>query len=320
MIPDRPGFAFRGPGLDRSELLRERPDELRRRWPQARVVIVDGEGHARFPHASDDAAADAMAVLHGADFAAELPTAASFLGVCPDATWFALPHESLPEPLPGRLDLRSAAAQWPAFDASVLAQARALLHWQLRNRFCGGCGAALAPAKAGWVARCGGCGLEHYPRTDPAVIVAVSDGARLLLGRQTGWPARRYSVIAGFVEPGESLEQTVAREVLEETGVRVRSCRYLGSQPWPFPGALMLGFAALAEADEPQVGDELEEARWFTLDEIRAASARGERDAAAAGERDGALEDDGPLLSPSISISRWLIDQWRLAAEADAGR
>ena len=100
---------------------------------------------------------------------------------------------------------------------------------------------------------------------DPAVIVAVSDGERLLLGRQASWPARRYSVIAGFVEPGETLEQTVVREVFEETRVRVRSCRYLGAQPWPFPGALMLGFVADAEPDAPQVDGELEDARWFTV-------------------------------------------------------
>ena len=130
----------------------------------------------------------------------------------------------------------------------------------------------------------------------------MSDGARLLLGRQGSWPPRRYSVVAGFVEPGESLEQTVAREVLEETGVRVRDCRYLASQPWPFPGALMLGFSARAEPDVPQVGDELEDARWFSADEIRAAQAR---DVLPADDDDG-----GPLLASPISIARWLIEQW----------
>ena len=129
------------------------------------------------------------------------------------------------------------------------------------------------------------------------MIVAVSDGERLLLGRQAGWPAGRYSVIAGFVEPGETLEQTVAREVLEETGVRVRRSRYLAAQPWPFPGSLMLGFAAEAEPDEPRVDDELEDARWFGLDDIGAALER----------RDG---DTGLLLSPRISIARSLIEHW----------
>jgi NAD+ diphosphatase len=136
------------------------------------------------------------------------------------------------------------------------------------------------------------------------VIVAVTDGERLLLGRQPGWAPRRYSVLAGFVEPGETLEQTVAREVLEESRVRVRACRYLASQPWPFPGQLMLGFIALAHPDQPQVDDELEDARWFTADEVRAASV--------------ADSDDGVglRLSPTISISRWLTDYWLVAMAA----
>lgn len=176
--------------------------------------------------------------------------------------------------------------------------------------FCGACGAAVQADHAGWLGRCTGCGLEHYPRTDPAVIVAVGDGERLLLGRQSSWPARRYSVIAGFVEPGESLEQAVAREVLEETGLRIRSCRYLASQPWPFPGALMLGFMAEADPGEPQFGTELEDARWFTPEELRAAQAREEQPDDAS--------DDGPLLSTRISIARWLIEQWLQTAPAGA--
>ena len=162
---------------------------------------------------------------------------------------------------------------------------------------CGACGGALAFSRAGWLGRCDACDIEHYPRTDPAVIVAVSDGARLLLGRQAAWPPRRWSVLAGFVEPGESLEQTVVREVFEESGVRVRGCRYLASQPWPFPSSLMLGFAADADADEPVVGDELEDARWFGREEIGAAL----RDESG---------PDGLLLSPPLSISRWLIERW----------
>ncbi len=123
--------------------------------------------------------------------------------------------------------------------------------------------------------------------------MAVSDGERLLLGRQASWPEKRWSVLAGFMEPGESLEQTVAREVMEEAGVRIRECRYAGSQPWPFPSALMLGFHALADVQPVSVGAELQDARWFSADELRTQSASGEL-----------------LLSPSLSISRWLLDDW----------
>ena len=151
---------------------------------------------------------------------------------------------------------------------------------------------------------CGGCNSEHYPRTDQAVIVAVGNGDRLLLGRQAGWPPRRWSVVAGFVEPGETLEQTVAREVLEETGVRVRAgtTRYLASQPWPFPGSLMLGFIADAEADAPVAGDELEQACWFGVEEVRAGLASDWTRADAEGE--------GIVLSSPISIARHVIRAW----------
>ena len=207
--------------------------------------------------------------------------------------WFAVPHDALGDPLPGRIDLRSAAARWPPREAAALAQARGLLHWQRRNRYCGECGHPLVLAEGGWTARCDGCGLEHYPRTDPAVIVAVSDGERLLLGRQAAWPEKRWSVLAGFVEPGESLEDAIAREVMEEAGVPVVASRYAASQPWPFPTAMMIGFHAIGRPVDPVVGDELEEARWFSLAELDAAVATGD-----------------VLLSPRISIARMLIDEW----------
>lgn len=283
-----PGYAFRDPGLDRAELVRDRPDELDARWPSARVLVVDAEGNARF-----DGSPEAPEFATGARFGETRPAAASFLGLAGDTAWFALPHETLAEPLPGRLDLRSLAVQWPALEAAAMAQARALLHWQLRNRHCGGCGGELVLVRAGWCARCPACGLEHYPRTDAAVIVAVSDGPRLLLGRQASWPPGRWSVLAGFVEPGESLEQAVAREVMEEAGVPVLSTRYAASQPWPFPAALMVGFHAEGAPVEPVVSDELEQARWFTAAEIHAAVASGEL-----------------KLSPRLSIARWLIDSW----------
>jgi NAD+ diphosphatase len=180
------------------------------------------------------------------------------------------------------------------------------LFWQSRHRHCGVCGGAVAFVRGGWLGRCSACGLEHYPRTDPAVIVAVSDGSRLLLGRQASWPPRRYSTLAGFVEPGETLEQTVVREVMEESGVRVLRSRYLASQPWPFPSSLMLGFIAEAEPDPPQANEELEDARWFEREEVGAAL-RGE------------TRETGLLLSPSVSISRWLIEAWYAQAMSASG-
>lgn len=283
-----PGYAFRGPGLDRAEQLRDDPEQLQARWPSARVVVVDADGHLRFP-----GSAEAPEALHGRDLGGTMPADASFLGLSEDGAWFALPHESLAEPLPGRLDLRTAALEWPLLEVAAAAEARALLHWRSRKRHCGGCGERLSLLRAGWQAHCGHCGLEYHPRTDPAVIVAVSDGQRLLMGRQASWPPGRWSVLAGFVEPGESLEQAVAREVMEEAGVPVLNCRYLASQPWPFPMALMLGFQAEGLPVEPVVGDELEQARWFSKQELLAAVASGEI-----------------KLSPRLSIARWLIDAW----------
>jgi NAD+ diphosphatase len=294
-----PAFAFLESPLDRAEHLRDHADVLAARWPRARVVVVDAEGRA---------AADADGGprrLEGADLACATAdgspcASALFLGLRGDETWFAVRAEAVTADIGQWIDLRSAAATWPAFEATAFAQARAMLHWQARHRHCGVCGTALDYRRAGWLGWCPRCELEHYPRTDPAVIVAITDGTRLLLGRNAGWPPHRYSTLAGFVEPGESLEQTVAREVFEESGVRIRSSRYLASQPWPFPSSLMLGFIAQAEPDEPDVGDELEDARWFTFDQVDAALR-------------GASPDGELLLSPSISISRWLVEHWHAA-------
>ena len=291
-------FAFIEAALDRAENLRDDADALARLWAGGRVLVVDAEGRAQ-------ATADgALLAPRAADLAGG-PDDALFLGLHGSEGWFAVRAEDVAGALAGDtqpVDLRSAAAQWPDFEATAFAQARALLHWRARHRHCGACGGTLAFRRAGWLGWCAACGLEHYPRTDPAVIVAVSDGERLLLGRGPGWAPRRYSVLAGFVEPGESLEQTVVREVFEESSVRVRGCRYLASQPWPFPSSLMLGFEAEAWPDVPRCpSDELEDARWFTRDEVGAAL-RGESG------------PEGLLLSPSISISRWLIERWHAGA------
>lgn len=288
-----PDYAFADPPPDRADRLRDDAGALQALWPDAGVLLLDADGHAL---AAEDGCGHAL--RRGADIAARLPDEAVFLALHEERAWFALSlAASAATELP-RIDLRAAALTLPPFAAGLHAHARALLHWRATHRYCGRCGAPLRPIRAGHAARCDGCGSEHYPRTDTAIIVSVSDGERLLLGRQSSWPPKRYSVIAGFLEPGERLEDAVAREVAEETGVRVRSCSYAGSQPWPFPANLMVGFEALAEPDEPRFGGELEDARWFTAAQIHAAVAAGEL-----------------LLSPRLSISSWLIRRW-LARQA----
>ncbi|MCY4245250.1 MAG: NAD(+) diphosphatase, partial [Gammaproteobacteria bacterium] len=167
------------------------------------------------------------------------------------------------------IDLRIAASNMNAEHASLLAYAKTLVHWRRCHRHCPACAAPLRVESGGHVLRCGGCGRTQFPRTDPAVIVLVEHAGACLLARQAGWEQQRYSVLAGFVEPGESAEQTVLREVREEAGVIVTALRYHASQPWPFPGALMLGYFAEAQDARIKVdGIELEHAQWFTRDAL----------------------------------------------------
>jgi len=167
------------------------------------------------------------------------------------------------------LGLRPAAATLPQADAGLAAHAAALVNWHRRHRYCAVCGTATAVAEGGIVRRCPSCGTDHHPRTDPVVIMLVTDGDRVLLGRQPTWPTGRYSALAGFVEPGESLEEAVAREVREEAGVEVGAPVYFGSQPWPFPSSLMLGFhVPWISGDARRADRELEDVRWFTRAEI----------------------------------------------------
>jgi NAD+ diphosphatase len=227
------------------------------------------------------------------------PTAdAVFLGLAGERPLFA-GDAAEDEPARGRpAGLREAATELPAEDAALGAYAASLLSWHRRHRFCASCGAQTEAVDGGHERRCPACDAHHFPRTDPVVIVRVVDESdRLLLGRQASWPAGRFSVLAGFVEPGETLEEAVRREVLEESGVVVSDVSYVASQPWPFPSSLMIGFSALGSGD-PQPGDaELEEVRWFERAEVEAAAAGG-----------------GPVeLSPSYSISRRLIDGWLTA-------
>ncbi|WP_447727911.1 NAD(+) diphosphatase [Sphingomonas koreensis] len=162
----------------------------------------------------------------------------------------------------------------PADQAGLYACARSLVDWHQRHGFCPACGSATELFRAGWARRCPSCAAEHFPRTDPVVIMIAEYEGRALLGRQAAWPAGRYSALAGFVEVGESIEEAVARETLEEAGVAVGDVRYVASQPWPFPSSLMIACIAQAEGDSLTLdSDELEDAIWVTREEVRAALA-----------------------------------------------
>jgi NAD+ diphosphatase len=193
------------------------------------------------------------------------------------------------------VSLREAGEVLPQAEGGLAAYAVALLNWHRRHRFCANCGAETAIAEAGLSRKCPNCRATHFPRTDPVVIMVVAHGTRLLLGRRSGWPANRYSVLAGFVSPGETPEEAVVREVREESGIEAYGARYITSQPWPFPASLMLGFEASANGGEPEVcDDELEAVGWFTLDQVTAAQ-----------------REEGELrLPPSVSIARTLINGW----------
>jgi len=166
-------------------------------------------------------------------------------------------------------DLRMLGGLIPAEEAELLAYARGILHWHQRHRHCGACGQLTRPKEGGHVRECPGCTLKHFPRTDPAVMVLVTRGDSCVLARQPGWPQGMYALVAGFVEPGESIEDAAHREVKEELGVGIGEVAYLRSQPWPFPSSLMIGFSAEAEGDTLTVDhEELEDARWFTRTEL----------------------------------------------------
>jgi NAD+ diphosphatase len=199
------------------------------------------------------------------------------------------------------ISLREAGAVLPPAEAGLAAYVMALLNWHRRHRFCANCGNPTDVAEGGYERRCPRCGAHHFPRTDPVVIMTVEADGRLLMGRRTGWPRGRLSVLAGFVSPGESAEEAVVREVQEESGIIAREPVFVASQPWPFPASLMLGFHAVSDGGEPHAIDgELEEVCWLELDAIREAMNGG---------------DPGFQLPPSISIARFLIDRW--VAEQD---
>ena len=285
---------FTGMALDRAHGSRKDADWLarQRRDPAARVVMAGADGVA----IRDDEVVRAPAELLGDDDPV-------LLGLEDGAPRFALDLDGLDDArraaaLDGGelVGLRDAGAVLARAEAGLAAYVMALLNWHRRHRFCANCGHATGIAEAGDSRHCPHCGADHFPRTDPVVIMTVEHDGRLLLGRRSGWPPGRLSVLAGFVAPGESAEEAVVREVREESGILVRDPVFIASQPWPFPASLMLGFHAESDGGVPRPTDgELEEVHWLDLDAVRAAMGDGE----------------SPFrLPPPISIARFLIDRW----------
>lgn len=208
---------------------------------------------------------------------------------------FAAAPEGVPAPPLRSPALFRALDQLEAGEAATYAMARSVLDWNARHRFCANCGTLTESFRAGWGRKCGNCATEHFPRVDPVVIMIAEHDGRALLGRQPSWPAGRYSALAGFLEPGESIEEAVAREIQEEAGVSVSGVRYVASQPWPFPSQLMIACIGIADDDAIMLDDnELETAGWFTRDEVRAA-----------------LAGDGPFVAPpNYAIAHTLLTRW----------
>ena len=286
----------RTPGLsratvDRDAATRDDPAALDAAWSAARVLVVE-DGAATV--LEDDR--PRLLLLPSA----EAPDGDRlYLGRDEVGPLFAVAGPP-PRRLGARtLGLREVGVVLDDHDAGLLVHAVGLVNWHAAHPRCARCGAPTQVVRGGSVRRCPEDGSEHFPRTDPAVIVLVHDGGdRCVLGRQASWPEGRFSTLAGFVEPGESAEQAVVREVQEEAGIAVTDVEYVASQPWPFPSSLMLGFSARAEGDVVPVGldGELAEVRWFNRDEIRSAGAWGTR---------------GGLQTPSsVSVAWHLINGW----------
>ncbi len=292
-----PGFT--GAGLDRADRLRLDPE---------RLAGMMAAGDARLLRlATLDPLLDAEGRLLWAPLAAaEAEAELLFLGLEDEAPLFA--------PLL-RLETLGQRA-WSVFrllalmsprDAAIWGAARSLNEWHNRHRFCGHCGTATELFRAGWGRRCPGCGAEHFPRVDPVVIMLAEHDGKVLLARQPQYPPGRYSALAGFVEPGESIEEAVARELMEEAGIAVGNVRYVASQPWPFPGSLMIACLATAHSGAIRLDtDELEDAIWADRAGVAAALAG---------------EPEAPFLAPPpFAIANTLLTRWMEATgEGESG-
>ena len=256
-----PGFT--GAGIDRADHLRLDEERL--------AALAAHEAARLLPLAALDPVLDEEGRLAWTALR-DLEVELIFLGLAGDAPLFAplIPAE------PGQRawSVFSILSRMAPEDAAIWGAARSLIEWHARHGFCGRCGAQTRSFRGGWGRRCGGCGLEHFPRVDPVVIMLAEHEGRVLLGRQPQYPPGRYSALAGFVEPGESVEEAVAREIREEAGLEVANVRYVASQPWPFPGQLMIACIAEASSDAVTLDrNELEHAIWVDRAEVAAALA-----------------------------------------------
>ena len=281
-------LSFTGSRLDRADHVRADPDRLAgyMNW-KARVLALDG-----LMPSLDDTNRLAWGTLADVPEDAEL----CFLGLDEGKACFAaVPPRGDATPRMANPQLWSLMATLQPDDLALYGGARSLTDWHARHRFCAQCGGDTKLAKGGWQRDCTNCGASHFPRTDPVTIMLVEHEGRLMLGRGLGWPEGRFSALAGFVEPGESIEEGVAREVLEEAGVRVRDVTYVASQPWPFPSQLMIGCHSHADSDELTIDEtEMAEINFYTRDEVQAA-----------------LSGDGPFVAPPPhAIAHYLMQWW----------
>jgi NAD+ diphosphatase len=265
-VPEQLGFV--GGRLDRADHIRVKPELVAQTFasPDARCLVLDGldpvtlDGHLLMEPIGPEAQVGDHLLL-GLD-AGKRPIFARFAAE--------VGSNFVPSPRS-----RSIVAEVPADEVALYGAARSLVHWHGRHPYCSVCGAGTRPEKAGWARRCGACDAEHFPRVDPVVIMLAEHRGRVLVGRQHSWPQGFYSALAGFIEPGETIEEAVAREIKEEAGVSVHSIRYVTSQPWPFPSSLMIACIAQADDDVLVLDEtEIEHAFWCNVDGVRAALAK----------------------------------------------
>ncbi|RXZ65692.1 NAD(+) diphosphatase [Pelagerythrobacter rhizovicinus] len=284
-------LAFTGCRIERADHVRADPEALagHMTW-RARLLALEG-----MMPAVDEEGRLAWRTLADAAEDAELV----FLGLHEGRGCFAaVPAEGDASPRMANPQLWSLMATLAPEDLALYGGARSLVDWHARHRFCATCGGRTKLAKGGWQRNCESCGAQHFPRTDPVTIMLVEHEGRLMLGRGLGWPEGRFSALAGFVEPGESIEEAVAREVFEESGVRVRDVTYVASQPWPFPSQLMIGCHSHADDDELAIDTtEMAEVRWFTREDVAAALA---------GSHEASFTAPPPHAIAHHLVQRWL--------------